>query len=587
MFDSLLPDQNNTWNTSFNQPFTNSGLNLESTSEMLPPPPRTNSAFSQPEIDLKNLTCRGDENLFISHFSVDSQRTQALNPGSYNSTSSAEKSAVDPLTGEVLSNDIVEQALQSAQGYLKGFATDPDFNAKMNLAFGNNWNAEVASKLVQDFANGNFSELPAIEILPSAALNNQANGAFASATNTIYLSQEFIAQNAGNPEAITSVLLEETGHYIDSKINVSDAAGDEGDIFSRLAQGKTIGVDELLGLKAEDDSAVLKLNGQIFWIEQSTTISQVTFRTVEKNKYVVAEGGGGSTVNANRDVAGLWENFTLIDLNGGSLNNGDVVNIRSQNGMYVVAEGSGGGVVNANRTVAGPWEEFQVIKVNGNGKIRSGDSLALRAKNGQYVVAERGGGANVNANRNAIGPWENFIISFPNPLHSNPTESNPLREFRHPLGRSEETPIRWNHSDSYGQKYAVDFSQPPIGIGTPVYAMRSGTVVNWRDTTADKNPNLTSIDDGRQGTTANFLVVKLDDNDAVDDGYRAMYLHIQQGSIPTKFKQAGARVETGEYIGNVGYNGVSQGVHLHVEVNQLTGNKTNMWQRKTFPFQWK
>ncbi|GET40719.1 C39 family peptidase [Microseira wollei] len=339
----------------------------------------------------------------------------SLNLGNNNSGDVAEKSSVDSLTGQVLSNElanpIVELALQSAYGYLKGLATDADFINKMNLAFGNNWNGEVASKLVQEFGGGNFSALPGIEILPSAAING-ANGAFASLTNTVYLSEEFIAQNAGNPGAITSVVLEEIGHYIDSKINTSDAAGDEGDIFARLVQGQTISADELLGLKAEDDSAVLKLNGQVFWIEQSTTIPQVTFKTFEKNKYVVAEGGGGSTVNANRDVAGPWENFTLIDLNGGSLNNGDVVNIRSQNGSYVVAEGSGGGVVNANRRAAGPWEEFQVIKVNGSGQIRSGDSLALRAKNGQYVVAEGGGGANVNANRNAIGPWEKFIINF-------------------------------------------------------------------------------------------------------------------------------------------------------------------------------
>jgi murein DD-endopeptidase MepM/ murein hydrolase activator NlpD len=126
------------------------------------------------------------------------------------------------------------------------------------------------------------------------------------------------------------------------------------------------------------------------------------------------------------------------------------------------------------------------------------------------------------------------------------------------LGWGEETPIRWTHWDGFGQKYAVDFG---AGFGTPVYAMRSGTVVGWQDNTADRDPKLSSIDDGKQGTTANFLLVKLDDNDGHDDGYRTMYLHLKQGSIPAKFKQVGVRVETGEYIGNIGYNGLSQGVN--------------------------
>lgn len=170
-------------------------------------------------------------------------------------------------------------------------------------------------------------------------------------------------------------------------------------------------------------------------------------------------------------------------------------------------------------------------------------------------------------------------------LFSNPSPSNPLRGFAHPLGQSQPSPIAiGNHSPSFGQQYAIDLG---TNFGAQVYSMRSGTVVDWSDSTPDKNPNLRSIDDGKQGTTANYLVVKLDDNDGVDDGYRTMYLHLQQGSIPSKFKRVGARVETNEPIGKVGYNGISQGVHLHAEVNKLNGNPSNMWQRQTMAFQWK
>lgn len=162
-------------------------------------------------------------------------------------------------------------------------------------------------------------------------------------------------------------------------------------------------------------------------------------------------------------------------------------------------------------------------------------------------------------------------------LHSNPTINNPLQGFVNPLPSGVPNP---SHSNSFNQGNAVDIPAP---IGEPIFSMRSGIVVNWQDTTADQDPNLTWIDDGKNGITANFLVVKLDDNDGYDDGYRAMYLHLQQNSIPSHLKQVGARVEQEEYIGNVGYNGVSEGTHLHVEVN-IVGN--NMWNRDTIPFQW-
>jgi murein DD-endopeptidase MepM/ murein hydrolase activator NlpD len=39
-------------------------------------------------------------------------------------------------------------------------------------------------------------------------------------------------------------------------------------------------------------------------------------------------------------------------------------------------------------------------------------------------------------------------------------------------------------------------------------------------------------------------------------------------------------VQAGQKIGEVGYNGWSDGVHLHVEVNQ----GTSLWNRVTKPF---
>jgi surface antigen len=266
MFDS---DSSNGFPESFS-PLTNSGLHLQPTDELslqslnkqLSSPPHILGEFSQEVIDTKSVVLSGNPSLITLFASPLGQESDSLKTN---------KSSVDELTGEVLSNSnhpILEQALQSAQNNLKGLAKDADFNAKMNLAFGHDWNAEVFGNLVQEFAKGNFSQLPAIEILPSAAING-ANGAFASVTNTIYLAKEFVEQNTGNPGAITSVLLEEIGHYIDSKVNVVDAAGDEGDIFARVVQGQTISAGELLELKGEDDTAIVTIGGKDISIEKS------------------------------------------------------------------------------------------------------------------------------------------------------------------------------------------------------------------------------------------------------------------------------------------------------------------------------
>ncbi len=115
--------------------------------------------------------------------------------------------------------------------------------------------------------------MPSVEIRRASEING-AKGAFAAATGTIYLAHEFIEANIESPDIITAVLLEEYGHYIDSQINVHDSAGDEGDIFARLVQGKTISPSELESLKAEDDTALALLDGQVVQIEQNAPITE-------------------------------------------------------------------------------------------------------------------------------------------------------------------------------------------------------------------------------------------------------------------------------------------------------------------------
>ncbi|MEY2831371.1 MAG: hypothetical protein RLZZ574_629, partial [Cyanobacteriota bacterium] len=107
-----------------------------------------------------------------------------------------------------------------------------------------------------------------IEIVSSTAIDG-AQGAYAAATNQIYLSQEFLIENQDDPDAVESVLLEELGHSFSAQINSQDVPGDEGAIFSRLVRGEAISSETLAALWTEDDTATVTFNNQNIQIEQA------------------------------------------------------------------------------------------------------------------------------------------------------------------------------------------------------------------------------------------------------------------------------------------------------------------------------
>jgi len=165
----------------------------------------------------------------------------------------------DGLTGEAM--DIVKEQLTQ-------FAKVPNFVEKMNLAFGESWDTQAANVLTQDWLNGDFSLIPSVKFVSSAEIGG-ANGAFASATDTIYLSRELLTENGANPAAVADVLLEEIGHSVDARLNVTDSPGDEGAIFAGIVQGNEWSHEELVSLKSQEDSLLINLHGQDISIEQA------------------------------------------------------------------------------------------------------------------------------------------------------------------------------------------------------------------------------------------------------------------------------------------------------------------------------
>ena len=114
-------------------------------------------------------------------------------------------------------DDTSELSLQSgllaAINSLQSFVERPDLGDVLRQAFGMNADVTAAEKLLRSLAAG---ELPRVEVVESAVLNG-AHGAFVAASNSILISDKLVHDSSSGNAALTAVLLEEIGHYIDAK----------------------------------------------------------------------------------------------------------------------------------------------------------------------------------------------------------------------------------------------------------------------------------------------------------------------------------------------------------------------------------
>ena len=141
------------------------------------------------------------------------------------------------------------------------------------------------------------------------------------------------------------------------------------------------------------------------------TLPGVTFQTVLGGMHVGAENNGGGAVNATASTAQTSQTFTLLDINGGTLNSGDSVFIRAGNGQYLQALNGGGSTLNAASNNQLAWETFKIVRQSGDGAVNNGDVVGLRCFSGAWISAEGGGSGPVFAYGGAFGAWEQFNIA--------------------------------------------------------------------------------------------------------------------------------------------------------------------------------
>ncbi|MFN6134423.1 MAG: RCC1 domain-containing protein [Synechococcaceae cyanobacterium] len=131
-------------------------------------------------------------------------------------------------------------------------------------------------QLNQRLLDAEFSDLPAVQLLPASAMAGAA-GAYARSTGTIVLNQEWLA-SASRDQAL-AVLTEELGHHLDALLNSSDTPGDEGELFAALlSEAEPLSDERRQRLLADNDQGSIGLNGHELAVEQAAQLLSTPIR---------------------------------------------------------------------------------------------------------------------------------------------------------------------------------------------------------------------------------------------------------------------------------------------------------------------
>ena len=133
----------------------------------------------------------------------------------------------------------------------------------------------------------------------------------------------------------------------------------------------------------------------------------------------------GEGVFANTSFISPNQRFLLEKETSSPFADGDIVHLKAFTGKYLVAESGGNSVLNANRDLPKEWETFVLERVGGLGTINNGDQVALRHKDsGYYITADpsvtggRVGGltipspVSVTVTSKTRGPSQTFTLSL-------------------------------------------------------------------------------------------------------------------------------------------------------------------------------
>jgi Ca2+-binding RTX toxin-like protein len=203
---------------------------------------------------------------------------------------------------------IVKEKLQQA-------ATNDGLFAQV---FGDKVNTAEFKAVRGQWAIGDFSQLPSVQVI-SATDANGADGAYASSTQKIYLSDSLFQSSAAPVSSVlgaVGVLTEETFHWLDDRVG-TDTQGDEGEIAKDLLFGVSLSDSELARIKNKDDRGFINVGSQSVIVEQASISGNNSDNTLNGtnsddviygyngNDYIYANGGNDLVYGGGNDDR-LW-----------------------------------------------------------------------------------------------------------------------------------------------------------------------------------------------------------------------------------------------------------------------------------------
>ena len=326
--------------------------------------------------------------------------------------------------------------------------------------FGDKANTTEILAVRSQWAIGNFSQLPSVQVI-SAPNMNGADGGYSSFTQNIYLSDALFQPNAASVNSLlgaAGVLVEETFHWLDDRVG-EDTKGDEGELAKNLIFGVNLTPDQITVLKAEDDHGFITVNNQLTAVE----LSSPSDFGINLGSTSYTKSGG------NVFIAGVLDNCTEFAfgraLEKGLITSGSGIGakIRGHAGQWDDQAGSWSSKAKAN--------SFAVWDANTGGALADGHVAFVERVNsdGSFVVSEfnwNNGDGKFNSRPITLGSNSFNTAKFIY-LDSNNSQVN------NDFNKDGASDILWRKNDGTAMTYWS------MGGTTPLSVNLGGTDPNW------------------------------------------------------------------------------------------------------------
>ena len=192
-------------------------------------------------------------------------------------------------------------------------AQDPEaFHATMADVYGADYDFAAAETVRRSALAGDFGWMPSVEIVDPGVLGG-GNGAYDGANDRILIRSDLVGTELG-----ATTLVEEVGHALDARLNTTDTAGDEGELFQRLLAGERPDATARAAMLADDDHGSVTVDGQRVDVEFSWftrhVVDPIRERVIDPIVEHVVEPVGRAVVGLVQDVAPIVEDIARFPL---------------------------------------------------------------------------------------------------------------------------------------------------------------------------------------------------------------------------------------------------------------------------------